>query len=222
MNVKWLIQEYNTDSFISSLKKEIMSQGMTYKKCTYTPFKKFASKDYNHFHDTECVIFYGTLNLARQIQKKQWVPGVYCNFNNFKCSVYYSYLGKHILNSDYIMLPLMEIIRRKIFLFNSYGVDNCIFMRSNSGSKTFTGGIFKKEKLEKEYDLLSRYAGKSLEDIICIISSPKKIKSEYRFVIINNKVITGSLYKKNNKLYESNDIDKKAWEKASEIAEEEW
>ena len=222
IKIKWLIEEYCDDEYMFLLKKEIINQGMIYKTCRYNPFKKFDKKEYNYFADTDCVIFHGTLNLARQLQKQRWIPGIYCNFNNFNCLTYYSYFGKYLLNSDYMMLPLLEIIRRKEYIYNLYGTDNSIFIRPNSGTKTFTGGIFEKERLEKEYDLLSKYAGKPVDQILCIISSNKNIESEYRFVIINDKVISGSQYKKNDKLYESKNIDEKAWKLASKIASEKW
>lgn len=40
-----------------------------------------------------------------------------------------------------------------------------------------------------------------------IISKPVKIKSEYRFFIINNKVVGGSKYKFLGQLYQSNIIE---------------
>ncbi|HUS50838.1 MAG TPA: DUF4343 domain-containing protein, partial [Candidatus Paceibacterota bacterium] len=80
MKPKWLIEDYDHDSSIESLKSEVRSQGMDLEVVKYEPWE---SGTFNQYPNEDCVIFYGTLNLARQLQKqKGWIPGVYCNFQN--------------------------------------------------------------------------------------------------------------------------------------------
>jgi len=110
--VKWLIEDILDTEHTEALMKELKRQGIGYKEVKYIPFSM--EEKYDYFHDDECVVFYGSLNLASVIrQKKLWVPGVYCNYENLKCSTYYSYYGKYLLNSDYIMLPILEFKRRQ-------------------------------------------------------------------------------------------------------------
>jgi len=220
MKPKWLIEDYDHDSSIESLKSEVRSQGMDLEVVKYEPWE---SGTFNQYPNEDCVIFYGTLNLARQLQKqKGWIPGVYCNFQNLCCVSYYSYWAKYLFNSDYIMLPMMEVLRRQDYVYDIFGIEDTIFIRPNSGAKTFTGQTLPKETIEKEFKLFGNYAGKPLDQIITIISSPKVIDKEWRCVIIDKKVVAYSQYKKNDKLDIENSIDSEALCLADKIAKEEW
>ena len=126
MKVKWLVEDYEHDSSLEPFKAQIKKQNMDLEVCKYEPWE---SGEFNQFKDEDCVVFYGTLNLGRQLQRqKKWIPGVYCNFKNLCCKTYYSHWGKYLLNQDYIMLPMMEIKRRQDWVFKSYGIDRCIFV----------------------------------------------------------------------------------------------
>jgi len=169
------------------------------------------------------VIFYGSLNLGRQMQReKAWVPGVYCNYENLCCMTYFSHWGEYLFNDDYIMLPMMEILRRREFVFDNYGIDDRVFIRPNSGAKTFTGQVIEREKMDRDFSLFSDYAGKPMDKIIAVISSPKVIEKEWRIVVVDKKVIAASLYKVNDKLTEEEGCPKEAWELAKKIAIEDW
>ena len=223
MQVKWLIEDYEHDSSLVPLMGEIKRQGMDYKVVKYEPWE---SGTFNQYPNEDCVVFYGTLQLAKQLQReKGWVPGVYCNFKNLCCKTYYSYWGNHLFNKDYIMLPMMEILRRREEIFKQFGVDETIWIRPDSGAKTFTGQTVPLEWLDKEFDLFANYAGKPLDEILAIISSPKVIDYEWRVVVVDKKVVASSQYKKDGKLNisaEWNDGMYDAWHYAQEIADSKW
>ncbi len=231
MKVKWLIEDYEHDSSLQPLMDEVRKQGMELSVVKYEPWE---SGEFNQYPNEDCVIFYGTLNLGRQLQKqKKWIPGVYCNFQKLCCITYYSYWGKYLFNNDYIMLPMMEIKRREDYVFDMLGVDDCIFIRPNSGAKTFTGQILKREEIDQEFKLFANYAAKPLDQIITVISSPKVIEKEWRFAVVDKKVVACSQYRDfakekvsdNKKEYELFIVEgSEAGAKilAEKIAEEEW
>lgn len=220
MKVKWLVESFERDMAIDYLVNEIRLQGM---ECSVVEYIPFESGSYNQYNNNDCVVFHGSLNLARQIQReKGWIPGVICNFDNFKCSTYYSYWGKYLLNDDYIMLPMMEFYRRRHSIYNWYGCDNTVFIRPDSGSKTFGGMTLYKEDIDREFDLIKSYAGKQVEDILVVVSTPKVISKEWRIVIADKKVVASSQYKENGKLYIKEGCDAGAINLALLIAEEEW
>ncbi len=195
MKVKWLIEDYEHDSSLIPLMDEIKAQGMDLEIAKYEPWE---SGEFNQYPNEDCVVFYGTLNLGKQLCKqKGWIPGVYCNWQNLCCVTYYSYWAKYLFNQDYIMLPLLEIKRREVEIFGDFGGDDCIFFRPNSGAKTFTGQILKREEIDKEFKLFESYAALPLDQIITIISTPKLIDKEWRFVVVDGKVIAQSQYKDN-------------------------
>jgi len=220
MEVKWLIEDFEGDVKLDSLIAEIKKQGMECDVVNYTPFE---SGEYNKFKDDDCVVFYGSLNLARQLQReKPWIPGSYCNFKNFKCVKYYSHWGKYLLNDDYIMLPLMEFSRKRDYYYEKKGIDNCIFMRPDSGAKTFQGAVYPKDELDFELKTIEGYAGLPLDEILVVISSPKIIKKEFRIVVVDGKPISSSQYKKDGKLDVKEECPVDAWLLAQEIANSEW
>jgi hypothetical protein len=222
MKAKWLIEDYDQDDSLRSLKKEIKRQNLdllTLKRYVYEDnYQKSIS-----FGSDACVIFYGTLALGRKIQRElPWIPGVYCNFKNMCCSTYYSYWAKYLLNSDYIMLPILEIERKKEYIYKTFGIDGRIFIRPNSGSKPFTGKILKREEVEKELNFLDNYAGNDLDQIIAVISSPKNIQKEWRCVVVEKQVVAFSQYMHNGKISIKKDIEPEAYSLSEKIAKEEW
>jgi hypothetical protein len=223
MKVKWLIEDYEHDSSLQPIMDEIEKQGMEYKIAKYEPWE---SCKLDHYPDKDCVVFYGTLNLGRQLQgQKGWIPGAYCNFKNLCCKTYYSYWGKYLFNQDYIMMPFLEIKRKQDWVFENYGVDDAIFIRPDSGAKCFTGQLLYKELIDKEYKLYANYAGKPLDEIMTVISSAKVIDKEWRCVVVDKKVVACSQYKKDGKLDISAEWDDDMCEVmfySQNIADEEW
>jgi hypothetical protein len=88
------------------------------------------------------------------------------------------------------MMPILEIQRNKDYIFNNFGIDNNIFIRPDSGCKPITGQIINKYSLEKELNIFEQKAGNDLDKIIVVISTPKNINREWRFVIADKKVIS--------------------------------
>lgn len=199
MDVNWLIEDYEGDGALDSLIREVKSQGMQCEVVNYAPFQ---SGKYDHYSDDELVIFYGSLNLASQLQReKPWVPGPICNFKQLCCLTYYSYWGKHLFNKDYIMLPLLELSRRREEIYKQFGIDDCIFMRPDSGAKTFYGAVYPLDELDQELKLMDGYAGKPLDEILVVVASPKPISKEWRVVVsAEYGPIAASLYKEDGKL----------------------
>lgn len=221
MDVKWLVEDFEGDGTLDPLILEIKSQGMQCEVVNYTPFQ---GGEYNQYFNEDCVVFYGSLNLARQLQReKPWVPGPICNFKNMCCKTYYSYWGKYLFNQDYIMLPMLEIKRRREEIFKQFGIDDTIWIRPDSGSKTFAGQTVPLEFLDREFDLFGNYAGKPIDEIIAIISSPKKIDKEWRIVVAHQYgVVASSLYKEDGKLKEAEGSPSGVIEIANRIAMEDW
>jgi len=113
----------------------------------------------------------------------------------FDCDVWVPKLKQWYLNQDYNFLDLEEIQRR----FYSYYIKP-LFIRPNSGDKTFAGQVFYPKTLENEI-LYLKSLNYDPKDVFCLYASQSDhIKSEYRCVIVNNKCISSSRYMKDGKL----------------------
>lgn len=140
------------------------------------------------------VVFRGSLNIGKKARQQAWYPGVICHPKNFNCSTYYTYWGKWMLNKDYWMMPIAELSLKKDFILDCleglycpyYAKDKEVFIRPDSGMKQFTGGVFNLNDLS------------SLKDIepstLVLVAPIKQVNREWRFVVCDNKVITGSQY----------------------------
>jgi hypothetical protein len=195
MKPKWLFEkdvfENNTDKMI----KEVKSQGMEAITVPYVPFEypgTLIDRCYEKYGPEDCVIFYGSINFGRKL-KNAWTPGVYLNEKAYECSSYYPSIKNLLLHyHNFIMLPYGVLKNEKEQVFNRIN-NSEIFIRPNSGTKEFTGFVTTEERFEDDVKLAGFY---DVEDnLICLISSAKELIREYRFVVVDGKVISGSEYR---------------------------
>jgi hypothetical protein len=220
-DVKWLLENYEGNEDIQFLLPEFKKRNIEY----------YIINDPLHinienipFSNDECVVFQGSLMTSNFIKRHfKFIPGVYCNSENLKCSTYYSHWGKYLFNNDYIMIPLFELYRKIDYFLNLLGDQSgSIFIRPNSGHKTFTGGVYNKEKLLTELKLLGDINNSSVDNILAIVSSPKKIQKEWRIIIADKKPIASCLYMEDDQFNTKEGCDREALGLAEIIAQESW
>lgn len=193
MKINWLIERESFEDNVESFLAEIQRQGHCIQICNYVPFE--GDDQYlKLFAPEECVIFYGSLQMGRQVQRQaKWVPGVYCNLPEFECTNYYPLFGDFLLNSNYVMLPYGDLLRRKDFLLQSLGRDGCVFVRPSNGFKTFTGKVIAHDTWEQDVNYLGFY--NSEPNQIVVVAEPRKISAEWRLFIVDQQVVSGSQYR---------------------------
>lgn len=214
--VNWLIEKYIFDENLDTFKAVFNKHNIKYKVFEYFPFMDINCSSL--FKDDEIVIFYGSLNLARELRKHaKWIPGVWGNLHNLKCTTYYNHYGEYLLNNDYVMLPYGELLRKKEFLFNVVGENDCLFVRPDSGFKTFTGTVIRRDSYEADVKQLGFY------DVDCsnivIVSKPKNIYEEYRMICVDKQIVTGCMYKLNKKEHYSKEVPQEVFDYASKVAD---
>ncbi len=197
-NVKWLLEPETFRGEAQPLVDTLKKLNIEHKVWT---FGKPYEEAKNAFKDTDCVVFYGSLQFSRVIKREaKWIPGVYCNLPKFECLYYYPRFGQHLVNADYVMLPLGELSRRKDWLFAKLGKNDQLFIRPSSGFKSFTGEII----LEQEWDKTLRFlAFRNDPETLAIVAKPASISYEWRIVVGENKVIAGTQYKKHGEMVRS-------------------
>jgi hypothetical protein len=191
MKIAWFTEDNVFGEDLTPLKEEIKSQGMDVIEDKYIPFQ---GGEYSElFKPYDLVIFYGSLNLARQLtQEKHKNLVIYSTVASYECTKYYAYLAKFLLNKDYVMMPFSELKRQREFLYHTFGSKGQIFVRPSSGEKTFTGTLVNENSFDKDYKLLGFYDVEP--HAMVVISTPKEIKKEWRLVVSGSDIISGSLY----------------------------
>lgn len=141
------------------------------------------------------LVFFGSLNMIRKLQALQLPhkPVVWCDWEALSCHNYYAHYGKYMLQKEYGFYPYKELTRLKDFLYRTYGKDDKIFIRPSTNDKVFNGEVVEDFRFDRWHELSKVYEPKP--ELLCVVSKPSIIHSEYRLVIANGKVVTGSQYK---------------------------
>ena len=218
--VKWLIEKniFETEDKMLQIIEEL---GMEYHLFSYVPIACEIEKI--PFSKNDCVVFYGSLNAAKVLQRKYSYlkPCVYGNFENYECSVYYPYYENFLLNRDRILLDyeFFKLNFDKLFQL-SFARNNALFVRPDSGLKPFTGKVFFKEQKNECFEEVELYGDLTPKSKI-LVSSPKNIVGEWRFVITGNyledHIISGCQYRIDGKHEERNEYSDEAYRKLEQI-----
>lgn len=196
--VTWVIEKGLFVDTEERLIGELKRQGIGYRELQYVPFDDdLVKRCEGMFPKGSCVVFYGSLNFGRKLKRTSWIPGVYLDDRKYDCTAYYPVFGNDLLHSDYIMLPYGELTRRKDFLFEHFGYNmthDCeLFMRPNSGFKQFVGTVLDYDRFDDGVKLSGFYDVEP--DTLVIVSKAKRLHKEWRFVVVDGTVISGSLYR---------------------------
>lgn len=199
MKPKWLLESDVFHENLPALVEEIRHQGMEVTVLTHVPFLDVNAFQQGVYGPYDCVIVYGSLNFAESVRQLAWVPGVYYNKNAYKCSAYYPKLAQYnLLNNDYVLIPYGDLLRQRDFLLRQIGEQGCVFIRPDSGSKIFTGRLVSGETFSKDVEYFCCQGAQQHD--LCVVSSPKNVESEWRFVAVKQDVIAGSQYIKYGQL----------------------
>jgi len=221
----WLVDEllseraYETGyPSIGDVAKEL---GHRVYKTKYVPFSNQPDTEVP-FEDGACVVTHGTVQFCKQIEKYyggMWQPTMYFNANVKSFVKFAVHIGEDLLNSDYVILPYGEMIRRWSDTESFY--NSAMFIKPESGMKEFTGQVIHSETLEDDLKKLSPHAPIDL-DTLCVLADAKDILAEFRYVICEGKVITGSEYRWDNILDVRRDTHPICDAMAKKIADAEW
>jgi len=190
--IKWIIEDFHSDNGLGPLIDAVRKSGQIVDPITYVPFR---GGTYSQWSDNEKILFIGSINLAQQLwdERPAWRRGIWSNFPNYNCTVYLPQIGEYCLNGDHLLIPFNEIWDRRWELM-PFTRDACVFIRPNAGVKEFTGAVVDMLHLESQ---LKSWESNTTKDSIAVISSPKKIKAEWRNVVVNygghREVVASSL-----------------------------
>lgn len=195
MNVTWIIDPDAFD-YSEQLVREIQAQGHTAK--TLPPFfSSYEFGDTSRYCDelapaNSCVVCHASFEFTELVaQDELWTPGTYGNSAAVDYTSYSNKLADYLLNSEHELIQFNQLAANAEYLFNRFAVDDRIFVRPDSGRKPFTGRLYSKSEFENLRLSSSRMSAKSL----LIISRPKSIAREWRFIVVDGEIVAASIYK---------------------------
>jgi hypothetical protein len=194
MTINWIVEKNLFPEYEERLVKSIRDSGAT----CYFFDDSFYNFDFvgevkKRFKPEDAVIFYGSLqNGLKMYNQTAFTPGVYLTKENYECFKYYGNFGNELLNSDYMMMGLNDLYRRKTELIENH--KDKFFIRPSNGYKTFPGQVFHTDEFDKEFNLLTKsYGGLDMDQLV-VVSPYRKITNESRFAVIDGEIVDGCIY----------------------------
>lgn len=185
----WIIRNGFDDGGYINMIESIIKLGYTHELVDYIPFSE--EYDLSHIDLNNTVVYggQGLLNYAKRMGYK----GVFFN-DNFDVLSWQNHWGNELLNYDSIVSTI-EKMNPTIDRF---------FIRPLHDNKKFSGQLM---DLEEFNGWKAKVMGLDPNDFSTIdrtteivISTVKKIIAEYRTIVVNGKFVTGSEYKRGDKV----------------------
>jgi hypothetical protein len=222
MNSKWLLDSYLLQtSYHDDMSEIIKSLGFEYIVEDYVPLLNKANNI--HFSDDDCVVMYGSIGFIKNYSKgRLFIPGAYYQEKELESLSYMSKIDKFDLlaNSNHVFTTFKDLVNRKEFFYDIFNTEK-IFIRPNSGFKTFTGLPIHFEEFDSEINSLNQLTSVTDETLV-LVSSCKRMGAEYRFFIVDRQIITGSQYKDKDGLHIRKEYSNEAFSIAQQMAKNKW
>lgn len=165
----------------------------------------------------EPVFAYGTIQFIQDITKKHKNIVAFYDSTRFNVDQYLSTLPKQLfVNGDGVFLTYGLIKQDPLYAFRLFMEDE-LFFRPNSGNKLFTGLTMNRENVSIELNSLDQLSS-ATEQTLIYISRAKKIKREFRTVLVNNQVLDSCQYMVSGELSISKDVPDEAIFLAQKLA----
>ena len=189
----WVIQQKIFKPINYQLLTESLdSQNIPYTSVSIPPQTFTLSPDVKNLDN---VYVCGAIKMARIAKEKNWYPGSFLNAN-YDFSVWLRQLGEDLLNADFRIGKLIDV--------DVSGLDQ-FFIRPAEDNKAFDGMIMDRDML---LSWCRSEAKKSIHALKVIAAPLKKIYREYRFFIVESRIVTASLYRIDGKPSSLSDIPK--------------
>lgn len=143
------------------------------------------------------VVVYGSVGIQKIANKNNWKPAVWTG-NCLDEIVIRDKLREQYLNSDAIQcsfIDSLDIIKEKNL--------EIFFIKPNEDIKEFTGDVLEFKEYQELYNNILNNELNCNYDVV--ISSPKNTGIEWRFVIVNGKISSSSMYRNYRRLYQKQD-----------------
>lgn len=162
--------------------------------------KPFIPLDIIKIENTHFDFVYASTNTIKDLGEN--FSGVYFNLDNFNYKSWIKFYGDNVFNSS------SESNISTIKSLNLSSLDNykMYFIRPVEDLKSFSGTVVSKKELTTFINDINNGKYSQLDEHIEIVVAPAyKIEKEWRCFIVDKKVATASLYKKNGTLFISDD-----------------
>lgn len=230
---KWLLDHDGSSDWEEALK----NQGIEYVIVKRIPFIDSLEEALPDgipeqcFKDNYLPIYYCTIEMCKLIRKYYFqhpsfnISGLYypekCGIS---CLRWFLWLNKKVpLVNDAHFAAYGDLLDDWDNIFKTLEAEK-LFIKPNGGDKLFPGGIYSIKEKDNFISIVNENLEKSKRTTdfdffdMVVISKVKSIKAEYRFFILDGKVISGSQYRRDSILDKRVDVMPGALELAQKVA----
>lgn len=161
----------------------------------------------DHVPQVEGPVFvYGTTYIHRGAYEQNWTPGYVGGKVDYQ-AVSEGY-GEQMLNSDATYSTLRDLVIPE---------GDILFVRPDNDGKLFTGVALDQDELNKLREIIVGQQGTdAVLDERVVVSSPKKILSEVRCLVVDGQVVGASFYRRGGQVFISDQVDQAVIDYAQE------
>lgn len=209
----WVLQKnlFNEGAF-EELLRQLELQNTSYQIVNIIPFAHEMEPDVN---PEGLVMTLGATSMSKIAKKKGWKPGYFDE--NLRYDNLLSEYDGYMLNRGAVVSSLRAAPK----------CWDTFFIRPNNDNKLFSGMVMSWEEFEDWRKNIIALDGESsitsmTADDLIVMASLKDIFAEYRFYVVDGKVITGSMYKRSNRVYYVNiteHSDPELWQFAQKMVD---
>jgi hypothetical protein len=194
---RWIIQNnLIAENDIKQLQNSCKGLDIEFEEILVIPFSKEIPK---FTIDNKANIYYGSTTLINNVYKQYNRPiGVFYDDITFTMENYLNVWREHMLSYGAKITTLKE------FTKETHKDDELFFIRPNADDKSFGGEVLDFKKIKDWHKNFTRDDNVELtEDTKILVGEAFNIEKEWRNYVVNGKVVTSSLYRKNFKLSKS-------------------
>jgi hypothetical protein len=223
--VKWIIENFADSEDYNSLIKAVRDSD---RYCFVIGKNNHFDFDPSGFEENDCVIVQGSIQMTKNIGErlpKGCYPIAYNSWYNYLCSTYYPHFQSFLFNDLYEITTVKNLKENKFDFYRKFGREAMMFIRPNSGEKTFQAQLVDIQDFDKFWENGISGGSNSDESDSVVVSTPKKINGEYRIVCSKyggGEIIAASTYQYQGKKTLIPSVPPKALEKCKEILSVGW
>lgn len=196
--VRWVIQNnLIAENDLQEIQNTCRDIGVEFKNVKIKPFSPKLPKIPI---DEKLNIYYGSTTFMDNVLSSLPSKGLFYDRNTFSMENYINKWGKHMLNSDAMILEVYDVMYKDVW----EDKEENVFIRPDGDGKEFDGQVM---KFSEVHDYLMRhleYESKLHIASKVVLGPAYNIHKEWRNYVVNGEIVTSSLYRENFKLKKSN------------------
>jgi hypothetical protein len=192
MKCRWIIENFTDSEDYNDLIQAVKDWGYD---CYVIGRRNNFDFNPSGFKENDCVLFQGSIQMTRHVRNKLpkgCFPIAFCTEENYLCSKYYPIFKDDLFNDKYDIVPVAELKANKFDYYSKFGKEAMIYIRPDRGDKPFAGQLLDLQDFDRFWN--NNVVCNATENDLVIVSTPKNILGEWRFVVSKEGIIACSTY----------------------------